>query len=206
MSSDDLSAALKFLSDAGHLLASASPEISASIMSHRNSLMFENELAQPDTERQRVCGCCGYIMILGHGSSLDMRHEKAAKTKLRSLAGGKRKEARVQEPRFGPTKVLTCGHCGRLTEVKLPAPRRIARRTARTPKAGKPGPPLSTSAPPQLQPVQDIAPSLKSNANANSKKRAKTRKAGLQALLDQASSSRNSKLGLGLSLADFMEK
>jgi hypothetical protein len=44
----------------------------------------------------------------------------------------------------------------------------------------------------------------KLSANASSKKRAKNRKQGLQALLQQSSSSRP-QVGLGLSLADFMQ-
>ncbi|KAK3387186.1 hypothetical protein B0H63DRAFT_152006 [Podospora didyma] len=220
MSTNDVSAALKFLTDAGHLLATTSPEISASILSQRNSLMFENELTPPDTQRQHVCNCCGHIMVPGQGSILSMKPMKPEKPVKRGLSRSaterRRKEARDQEPRSGPTKVITCGHCARRTEIKMPAPTPISRRITRTQKvsrAVKPGLPSSTL-PLAFSQVTEVpkapqvaaAMSIKANANASSKKRAKSRKAGLQALLDQANTNRSSRPGLGLSLADFMEK
>ncbi|KAK0634631.1 hypothetical protein B0T17DRAFT_502265 [Bombardia bombarda] len=213
-SSADLSRTLDFLTDAGHLLATTAPETSAFLMRQRNNLMFENELPPPsDVHKQHVCNCCGHIMILGQGSSLKIEHKKAIQRKARSAGahGAQRsKETRDVLLRSGsgsgsgPTKRLGCGHCGRLTGIKLPAPAPISRRKVRTQKADQtttaPGLPAATQAS-----ISNDAPSQKANANASSKKRAKSRKAGLQALL-QANATRGSGSGLGLSLADFREK
>ncbi|KAK3683758.1 hypothetical protein B0T22DRAFT_483577 [Podospora appendiculata] len=210
MASVDISPTLKFLTDAGHLLVTTAPEISAFLMSQRNGLMFENELPPlSDFQRQHVCTCCGHIMILGHGSSLTIKPKQAAIRKTHRAAQHRRgKETREATPSSGPTKQFACGHCGRLTEIKLPAPSRISRRKAKSQKAAQ-----ATGATAATTSAAPVAPSSlaqfasqdapRPNANASSKKRAKSRKAGLQALLEQKSASRS---GLGLSLSDFMQK
>ncbi|KAK1761446.1 hypothetical protein QBC47DRAFT_397413 [Echria macrotheca] len=190
MASDELPATLKFLTDAGHLLATSSPETSAFILRHRDELILERELTQPETQKQHVCTCCGHIMILGRGSSMSLKKEKKVKTKDRKIA----------KPRCGPTKTISCGHCGKVTEVQLPPPAPISRRqtkmNASATSAAKTAP---TAAAPKETPQ-------KPNANASSKKRAKSRKAGLQALLDQSKGAKQSGRGLGLSLTDFMQR
>ncbi len=205
MASNELTAAtLRFLTDAGHLLAASAPETSAYVMSQRNALMFEHEMPLSDKHRQHVCGCCGHIMLFGNGSHLQVRPGKRPNTKPRSAAQrSKGKDAKRLDPETtsGPTKAITCGHCGRLTEVELPAPGPISRRKVKMEKgiakpSGQRAAPGSSSAAPEM-------PSQKATSNASSKKRAKSRKAGLQALLDQSSASRP---GPGLSLADFMAK
>ncbi|KAK3320910.1 hypothetical protein B0T19DRAFT_252548 [Cercophora scortea] len=205
MASVDISPTLNFLTDAGHLLATTAPEISAFLMIQRNNLMFENELPPPsDFQRQHVCTCCGHIMILGHGSSLTIKpkHAAARRKNHRSAQHRRVKETREATPSSGPTKQFACGPCGRLTEIKLPAPSRISRRKAKTQKAAQ-----ATGATTGTAPTTSAAPvapsSLAQSANASSKKRAKSRKAGLQALLEQKNASRS---GFGLSLSDFMQK
>jgi hypothetical protein len=201
MASNELTAAtLRFLTDAGHLLAAAAPETSAYLMSRRNDLMFEHEMPLSDKQREHVCSCCGHIMMLGNVSNLQVkpgtRPSKNPRPTQHSRANKKAQRLRPQ-PACGPTKAITCGYCGRLTEVKLPAPVPISRRNAKTEQVAKPGGSGVSSGPPSAT----QAP--KATSNASSKKRAKSRKAGLQALLDQSSASRP---GLGLSLADFMAK
>ncbi|KAK4132950.1 DUF866 domain protein [Trichocladium antarcticum] len=189
MASSDLTAALGFLTDAGHLLATTAPETSAHLMSRRTDLMFEHELPQPDKQRQRVCSCCGHIMFLGQGSSLQVRPDRITR-----LSKGKEARSLRSKPRqSGPTKAITCGHCSSLTQIKLPAPVPVSRRHTK----------MQTAAAPSLSKTSQEA---KSSASASSKKRAKSRKAGLLALLDQSNAARSSRPGLGLSLADFMER
>ncbi|KAM7209469.1 hypothetical protein V8F20_000207 [Naviculisporaceae sp. PSN 640] len=196
MSSTGLPATLDFLTDAGHLLASTAPEISAHLMKQRGNLLLEHEIPQSDVQRQHVCSCCGHIMVPGDGSVLKIEHKKALEKKASRSVKSKSKiitPSSISMATCGPTKVLTCGHCGRFTKINLPAPASISRRKMKKegwPKAAS----METKAP------QDSAFSLKVTANANSKKRAKSRKAGLQALLDASQSSRPE---LGLSLADF---
>jgi len=206
MASNDLTAVtLRFLTDAGHLLATAAPETSAHIMSQRNDLMFEHEMPVTDKQREKVCSCCGHIMRLGEGSRLHIRPEKRPARRRQSGQGSKgkagkdsqrRRQVQEQTP-SGPTKAITCGLCARLTEINLPAPAPISRRKVieKTNKTAGVGASLPGA-------VHE-PPSQKSTSNASSKKRAKSRKAGLQALLSQSSASRP---GLGLSLADFMDK
>jgi hypothetical protein len=203
MAHNEQTTTLSFLTDAAHLLATTAPETSAYLMSRRNDLMFEHEAPLSDKQRQHVCSCCGYIMLPGKGSCLQVKSgiRPSRKNKSRSTVSTRG----PQNP--GPTKAITCGHCGRLTNVKLPAPAPISRRKVKVEKMtkalGASGP--STKAQDQAQ-AQETT-SQKASSNASSKKRAKSRKAGLQALLDQSSASRNSRPGgLGLSLADFMAK
>jgi hypothetical protein len=204
MASSELAATLQFLTDAGHLLSAAAPETSAYLMSRRSELMFEHEMPPTDRQRQQVCTCCGHIMLLGQGSNLHIKATKPMGKKQPLTRGPKAKAANSPgpQPASGPTKMITCGYCARKTEIKLPAPATVSRRKIKVEKITKPSGPATTSSLPNT--VQET-PSQKTSSNASSKKRAKSRKAGLQALLDQ-SNARSSKPGLGLSLADFMEK
>lgn len=205
MNSTELTASLRFLSDAGHLLATTVPETSAYLMSRRNDLMFEHELTLSDKHRQHICSCCGHIMLLGQGSGLQVKAEQKARQKSHSSQQLKGKGQQKPRPQtsLGPIKVVTCGHCGRLTNVKLPTPPPITRRKAKADKVDKASR-LGTST--ALSSTAQEPASQKTTPNASSKKRAKSRKAGLQALLSQSSASRNSGPGLGLSLADFMQR
>ncbi|KAI1165936.1 hypothetical protein F5B18DRAFT_649332 [Nemania serpens] len=120
MSADPLPATLSFLTDAAHLLLLASPETSAHLMSQRNSLMFNSGLDQSDVQRQHACGCCGHIMIAGHGDSFKMESGKMARRK--KTAPSKKRKAEEGPPRSGCRKTLTCGKCGRYTRIQLPPP------------------------------------------------------------------------------------
>lgn len=197
----ELSPQVHFLSDAAHLLATASPETSAFLMSRRNELLVENDITIPETQRQHVCSCCGHIMIPGKGSILKIETGKACRLKTKKQQRQPRntsKTAVVVPPAekrsqpAGVSKVMTCGNCGKNSRLKLDGPNRISR-----PKK------LAQQSATQQKQVQVPEPARLS-ANANSKKRAKNRKAGLQALLDQKQGSTAS--GFGLSLSDFMMK
>ncbi|KAI1110657.1 hypothetical protein F5Y14DRAFT_428323 [Nemania sp. NC0429] len=234
MSADSLPTTLSFLTDAAHLLALASPETSAHLMSRRNLLMFDSGLDQNDVQRQHVCGCCGHIMIAGHGDSFKMDSGKMARRKKTKTATGKNKKIQEGPPRTGCRKKLTCGKCGRYTRIRLPPPAPISRRRPNqiskpTMSAGVPikmttttamtttmipaKTTISTSTTAKATAARSISSSgpsstpgaaASTSANANSKKRAKSRKQGLQALLQQSTSSKP-QAGLGLSLADFMQ-
>ncbi|KAK0704717.1 hypothetical protein B0H67DRAFT_357614 [Lasiosphaeris hirsuta] len=197
--SNDLSPTLKFLTDAGHLLATTSPQISAFCMRQRDKLAFEHKLPQPEPQREHVCGRCGHIMIPGQGSTLSFKPKTSLVGRPRSVAHQKLKGG-LDKEQHGPTKVLTCGHCGRVTELKLPTPARISRRDTRPVKSL-----VKAIAPGKIESSQTSSREpQKTNANASSKKRAKSRKAGLQALLEQSNASKGSRSGL--SLADFIAK
>ncbi|KAH8678314.1 hypothetical protein BX600DRAFT_431601 [Xylariales sp. PMI_506] len=202
MAHESLASSLSFLTDAAHFLASASPEISAHLMTQRNSLMFNNNLELTDIQRQHVCSSCGHIMLMGQGSMLNLEAEKAIR-KNRQRKDSKKPTAPMRQ-RSALRKHISCGNCGCYTNIRIPEAPRINRRPqvkARTTAIAVPqtlpqGATISTSA---VEPI-------KASANASSKKRAKNRKQGLQALLQQSQASASSKMGLGLSLTDFMKK
>ncbi|KXX82773.1 hypothetical protein MMYC01_200746 [Madurella mycetomatis] len=203
MGSNELAATLNFLTDAGHALAATAPETSAYLLSRRNGLMFEHEMPLSDKQREHVCTCCGHIMLLGQGSNLRFKQQKGVKWGHCSTRRSKPKplQSRPSQPRAGLIKTTTCGYCSRATEVKLPAPAPTSRRNMKAQKASAPP---TTGAGSSLPPQETPLP--KTGANASSKRRAKSRKAGLQALLDQSDAARSTRPGLGLSLADFMER
>lgn len=161
-------------------------------MTQRNGLVLANELEQSATQRQHVCGACGQIMILGQNSTLQFQSEKPSRTKSKRDTSATRRAHAVpkSDTQAGPIKVFTCEKCGRYTRIRLPAPASISRK--------KPSAVVTKTIEPPKQPP---------SANASSKKRAKNRKAGLQALLSQSQAgSSGVRSGLGLSLSDFMKK
>lgn len=199
MANESLASSLRFLTDAAHLLATTAPETSAHLMTQRSALMFNNDLPQSDAQRQHVCGSCGHIMIQGKGSTIKLEAEKAMrKSRMRKVAPTNQAKKPVV-PAAGTLKQLTCRNCARYTKIQLPpAPRAMrhgpkpARLSSARGIGTVPAVPSAMSEPPKV------------SANANSKKRAKNRKQGLQALLQQSQASNS--MGLGLSLTDFMKK
>lgn len=192
MSASETATHLNYLTDAAHLLAFTAPETSAYLMTQRHGLMLANDLDESATQRQHVCGACGRIMILGQNSQLKLANDTASHTKRKGRASTTGKAQAVRKPvaLSEPSKVFTCETCGRYTKVHLPAPTPISRK--------KPSLVISKATELAKQPP---------SANASSKKRAKNRKAGLQALLSQSQpGSSGAKPGLGLSLSDFMKK
>ncbi|KAM3536230.1 hypothetical protein MY4038_000388 [Beauveria bassiana] len=169
----------KFLSDAAHLLRFAAPETSAYLMSDCADHLSRQGSCVSDIYRQHVCTACGHIMIPGHATELRLEARRSCRQKSTSHRNGA-----VTAP-TSPSKILACGHCKSVTRIRLAAPDKAARTEASRRKNDTvPGPSIEKPKP---------------NTNASSKKRAKTRKAGLQALL-----SSQQKPSAGLSLASFM--
>lgn len=133
------------------------------------------------------------------------------------------KTPHVHAPHAGITKVYMCGICRRETRIALPPPPPLSKQrkhkavpaavtkaedatstpatvqtTTTTTTKSQAAPTSTTAAPPAT---------AKAASNANSKKRAKNRKAGLLALLDKSRGSESSSLGsLNLSFDDFRKK
>lgn len=202
---ESLASSLNYMTDAAHLLAKAAPETSAHIMSQRNSFMFHNNLEQPDAHRQNICGSCGHITIPGGGSPIRLETER---TSRRKRSGKVDTRAKPSAPK--KHKILTCQNCDRYTKISIPAPPSVShnrtafkQRTRHLAGEVKGGPtPVN---PAVARAPASLPESSKVSLNANSKKRAKNRKQGLLALLQQSQAS-TPKTGLGLSLADFMKK
>ena len=247
MALDTLPASLSFLTDASHLLATTSPEISAHLMTQRNSFMFHHDLQQSEMQRQHVCGCCGHIMIPGRGSTLKLETSKTLRKKKTTTQSQSSKRGKnIEQPEMNSTsrpetetphktrKRIECGKCGRVTSMAIPpsppisrgrqklaAKRRLTSPTAETQTQNKhrklvssmdPGLPGNATSRDGKADTKTAAPveqpaKPSSSANASSKKRAKSRKQGLQALLQQSQSANSTAQGgLGLSLSDFLKK
>ncbi|KAK7453790.1 RNAse P Rpr2/Rpp21/SNM1 subunit domain-containing protein [Colletotrichum acutatum] len=174
-----------------HLLRASAPETSAYLMSHHNELMFINDVDQNDVQRQHVCGACGHIMVPGQGTTLKLETEKALKRKRRSVKTQASKTKLEHQPQSGTRKLFSCGKCSSTTKISFPSPPPAMRRRAKIEQR--------SAAKTQQATVAEAA--KPATSNSSSKKRAKNRKAGLQALLSQA---KTSSLGArNLSLADF---
>lgn len=195
MATDTLTPTLHFLTDAAHLLAQTAPETSAHLMSQRGALMFHHDVPLSDVQRQHVCGSCGHIMVPGGADRLKLESNKAQRRKRK----GKATAGRAVAQKTGLRKTLTCGMCGRYTQITLPPAPPIVRRAQRAKGSG------SSSVPADQAPAAPAAAPApaKPSANASSKKRAKNRKQGLQALLQSQAASGPQ---VGLSLSDFMKK
>ncbi|KAM5357918.1 hypothetical protein ACJZ2D_015778 [Fusarium nematophilum] len=183
MALSELPGTVDFLTDAAHLLRMTAPETSAHLMSQRGHLLREHGILPSDVQRQHVCGGCGLIMIPGQGSTLKIDARKEIRRKVNGAKSTTAKPA--QEP-AGPCKVFHCDSCQRDTKISLPPPGPAVRRKAAIPSKVKKPTPLEAAKP---------------TANASSKKRAKNRKAGLQALL----SGQKQQTTNPLSLAHFMK-
>lgn len=187
----DLSKRLHFLNDAAHLLIKSAPETSSYLMDSRRSLMANNGVRRSDAEKQQSCIGCGQIVVVGQGTSLKIETVGQVQSrKVKTRATSKSKHNKTNDPP-ALCKTYTCERCGAFTRITLPKPAAPLRREAgrRTRALSKPGPPAVVAKQP--------------TANTNSKKRAKARKAGLQALVDDRP---KSGLGSGLSLSSFLKK
>ena len=188
MATDRISTDVNYLTNAAHLLRQSAPNASAHLMRQRNELMFYNNLTQQETQSQHVCGACGHIMVPGDGTSIKLK---------RNIKRATRQKWPLQENPGsleipgGRTKIVECGLCHRATRISLEPPERVVRRKMK-------------------QSSQEIDKShsggateaqAKPSANASSKKRAKNRKGGLQALL----ANQQQRSAGSLSLADFMK-
>lgn len=211
-----ISAHADFLNDAAYLMRLSAPETSAYLMDHRNGLLSANGVEFTARQQQHVCAACGHIMIPGYQSEIKLMASKRLREKKPQRSGRGKSAGTApsalnkprDQRRLGSTKKFECGLCHESTMIDLgPAPRisRQRRRTkgsdATTAQVEPVQMPASTSKQPKATGPSSTASAPKSTSNASSKKRAKNRKAGLQALLSQSSQTTRS-----LSLADLARK
>lgn len=189
----DVSATVSYLTDAAHLLHATAPATSAHLMSQRHELLYRQGFLPSDVQRQDACGACGHILLAQGDDSLSVETPRAR----RRAEKGKGKLPQPQKPRKGSRKVIRCGLCHKSTRINLEPPVSAAR--ARVSKS-KSQSQSAASAP--MNTDSNAGASKKPSASASSKKRAKNRKAGLQALLAGQQKGGSS----SLSLADFMKK
>ncbi|KAF4973754.1 hypothetical protein FSARC_62 [Fusarium sarcochroum] len=178
---------IDFLTDAAHLLRTTAPETSSHLMSHRGQLLQQYGIALSDVQRQHTCGACGLIMIPGQEATLKIDARKSLRRKTKGTKPSADSNTKPLSETEGPCKIFHCNNCQRDTKIPLPAPGPAVRRKAAAQSKVK-----KASAPIE-------AP--KQTSNATSKKRAKTRKVGLQALL----SGQKQQAANPLSLSHFMK-
>ena len=197
MASPELSARLRYLNGSAHLLVANAPATSRYLMSSCNALMFQHSIEPSESQRRKICGACGTIMILGSEGSLRVeseRHKRKRSGQNTPLPGSK----------SGANKAMVykCGSCGRVT--RFPLPKTTPRSRLRSQPLG-----LSTGAniTSASQTEASSTPITPLSTNASSKKRAKARKqSGLEAILAKKKASEANGSGFGLNLMDFMKK
>ncbi|KAF4343394.1 DUF866 domain protein [Fusarium beomiforme] len=186
MAASELPGTIEFLTDAAHLLRTTAPETSAHLMSQRGLLLQQYGVSLSDVQRQHVCGGCGLIMIPGQEASLKLDARKSIQKKIKGKKLGVTSAPKSTQNPEGPCKVLHCDNCQRDTKINIAPPGPAVRRKTAQAKVKKVSAPIE-------QPKQ--------SSNASSKKRAKNRKAGLQALL----SGHKQQTSNALSLSNFMK-
>ena len=186
MALQETTGTIEYLTDAAHLLRMAAPETSSYLMSQRSGLLSQHGIAVSEIQRQHVCGACGHIAIPGQETKLKLETWRAIQKKgARTRASTGKSAVTISSPR---TKILHCGNCKRDTKINLEPPGPAVRRRQ-----------VAQLRQERTMPVVEPP---KPTANASSKKRAKNRKAGLQALL----SGQQQQAANPLSLAHFMKK
>ncbi|KAH3952528.1 hypothetical protein HBI56_144240 [Parastagonospora nodorum] len=178
-----------YLHEAAHMLAVSSPAASAFLGLARNRLIDDTELEVPakewDALRRETCGACGSMFVPGWSckiSSVPKSHQKGTKRK-----------SKATDLDASTNMVYQCLKCHRTTKQALqPQLRRHMKRSKSN--VAKQLPIISKSS-------NEEAPKVPKTANASSKQRQKSRKGGLQAMLEK-NKTQNSKPGLDL--MDFM--
>lgn len=172
MESPELMARLRYLNDSSHLLTMSAPVTSRYLMSRHNALSLESDM---ETQKEKACGACGTIFIVGWEASAKLLRRKRTKDK---------------QPSDGPRElVYTCKTCDRTTSFPLPPPPKVVKRPV------APVPISNPSLPAQPGPV--VSSSIQ-------KKRSKAAKhGGLKALLQKKKESTAS--ASGFDLMDFMK-
>lgn len=197
MADSELAARLRYLNDSAHFLATSAPTTSRYLLSQCNSLMFDLEIEQSDSQKRKSCGACGTIMILGKEGKLEVESQKSNKKRKRKKTIGASSEERAT--------IYTCGSCNKKTKRRLDtAP--VVSRPKKGAAAVQHGAAVTknVSIPIQTLPTTNAATP---STNANSKKRAKNRKlGGLGALLAKQKASEAKLSGFGLDLMDLMKK
>jgi hypothetical protein len=189
VTTDLVASRARYLQEAAHLLAVSSPAASAFLGSARNRLIDDTESEVPakewDALRRENCGACGSVLIPGWSckiSSVPNTHRKGSKIK-----------SKVTDLDTSTNMIYQCLTCHRTTKQALqPQPGRHVKR----PKSN-----VATQMPIITKSSHEDVPKTPKTANASSKQRQKSRKGGLQAMLEK-NKTQTSKPGLDL--MDFM--
>jgi RNase P subunit RPR2 len=195
---DHFQSRLDFLREAAHMLAIQSPTTSAAMGAAHDKLLraqeadLEAQTKEWNALRREVCGACGNLLVPGW--SCKVTHQ----TRSRNVSKKEKRGVSKSNSSVRPEKdvVYFCLRCNRrTTQGLLPRPSKHMRPKTREIDLGSH---LDASIP-REKGTEVVAKS----ANANSKQRKKTRKGGLQALLDKNKTQPSG--SLELDLMDFMQ-
>lgn len=196
MAADASEARLRFLRQAAYHLATSAPAVSATLSSKyiHSILDAEDDLQHAKKEwdalRRETCGACGNIMLPGWTASVSHPSRRG------------RAQKRPSKPVMRSEKQLvsTCSRCERKSVQALQSrtPKHVS--SKQLPTEAEATKPLDV--PKAIGQDQDR---VNKSANATSKQRKKSRKGGLQAMLEKNKSQSSGQGGLGLDLMDFMQ-
>jgi RNase P subunit RPR2 len=179
-----------YLQEAAHLLAVSSPTASAFLGSARNRLVEETEseiaTKERDALRRETCGACGNVFIPGWSCEVSNKPKTQQKSHKAKSMGN--------TADFPTTTIYDCLRCGRQTEQTLQTKARRQLKKSKTPVA------IQSSITTSIRMKEDDSKTPKT-ANASSKQRQRTRKGGLQAMLEK---NKSQKASQDLDLMDFM--
>ena len=193
---DVVQSRLNFLKAAAHILAIRAPTTSATLGVAHDRLLEEQgaDLEAPTKEwnalRREVCGACGSLLMPGRTC------EVSQQSLSRRIHGGDKKSPRVKPEK---AVVYSCSRCNRKTIQSLPE--RPSRQIRQTRQSAHRINITDVSLPHER--ASETAISTGKSANVSSKQRKKTRKGGLQALLEKSKTEQAE--SLKFDLMDFMQ-
>ncbi|ODQ55266.1 hypothetical protein SAICODRAFT_182512 [Saitoella complicata NRRL Y-17804] len=228
MASADTSSRLTHLFAASHSLALSSPSVAAHLMSQFLSHAEEKNVLLHDRVRRKVCGGCGSLFLPGWNVSVQTRDEKKRKRdavgeERKKMSKKRRKEVKKKEieerrNKDEPIKsklVYNCQTCTRQTtfEMEYPAPTFASPLSIPAPESKPTSAPSKAAAksspspaPASLPHSARSSPAPTSNTPSPAgtpKKRKKSAKMGLQAMLAKSKQDQK-KDGGGPGIMDFM--
>ncbi|KAI4165534.1 MAG: hypothetical protein LQ342_000946 [Letrouitia transgressa] len=200
MTNAAIDARLRYLNAAAHLCASSAPETAAHLMQERFSIAQFYDRTSKDLKLPNACQACGTIMIPGRSS----RHTVS---NILTPPNKKSRQAQSTPPSDQKQMQIECLTCRRITKTPLQAPKLDPRsRTSSSKLDASTNPKMAVSeVSDPSSPKQNLA-GRPPSANLASKKRAKARKLGLQAVLEKSKSNEPDPGGFGFDLMDLMKE
>ncbi|CAD6449310.1 aa13fd62-4a9c-4ebc-a0c6-02c8420710f9 [Sclerotinia trifoliorum] len=191
----ELAARLRYLNESAHFLATSAPTTSKYLMSQCNSLMFDHEIEQPESQKRQSCGVCGTIMISGWEGKLEVKSQSSNKKLHRKKPAVASSEEKAV--------IYTCYSCNKKARHHLGSAPVVSRSKMSAINRGA----VSKNGSLPAQSSTTTNTTAMPSTSASSKKRAKNRKlGGLGALLAKQKASEASSSGFGLDLMDLMRK
>jgi hypothetical protein len=200
---------LQFLKSAASLMAQRAPSSAAQLGATYNELMFANEMRLSDDQRREICGGCGGLSTRESPCLIEEtvnRSESSAKEGASNKSKNLSKQAHTPfAKRLDASSVYVCQRCRRKTQLSISSTqhRSTLHRDSSTRSLSKDS--ASSSAVPPGLPVSSFAKPTATSASVSSKKRAKSRKGGLQALLAKKQDNQQGTGAFGLDLMDLMK-